>query len=38
VETPVEGSSLDIFPDLMSKDVGTLFARDPAAVQLRFAG
>jgi hypothetical protein len=33
----VEASVLDIFPDPMSRDVGALFARDPAAVEQRFA-
>ncbi|HVU00554.1 MAG TPA: SDR family oxidoreductase [Polyangiaceae bacterium] len=33
----VEASVEDIFPDPMSKDVGALFARDPAAVERRFA-
>jgi short-subunit dehydrogenase len=33
----VESSILDVFPDAMSKDVGTLFAKDPAAVERRFA-
>lgn len=33
----VEASVLDIFPDPMSKDVGALFAKDPAAVERRFA-
>lgn len=33
----VEASLLDIFPDAMSRDVGALFAKDPAAVEKRFA-
>lgn len=33
----VESSVLDIFPDPMSKEVGALFAKDPAAVERRFA-
>ena len=33
----VEASSLDIFPDPMSREVGALFAKDPAAVAQRFA-
>ena len=33
----VESSVLDIFPDPMSSEVGTLFAKDPMAVERRFA-
>ena len=32
----VEASVLDVFPDAMSKYVGALFAKDPAAVERRF--
>ena len=33
----IELSVLDIYPDPMSRDVGALFAKDPAAVERRFA-
>jgi NAD(P)-dependent dehydrogenase (short-subunit alcohol dehydrogenase family) len=33
----VEASVLDVFPDAMSQDVGALFAKDPIAVEKRFA-
>lgn len=33
----IETSVLDIYPDPMSRDVGALFAKDPAAVGRRFA-
>jgi NAD(P)-dependent dehydrogenase (short-subunit alcohol dehydrogenase family) len=33
----VEASVSDIFPDGMSRDVGALFAKDPAALERRFA-
>jgi NAD(P)-dependent dehydrogenase (short-subunit alcohol dehydrogenase family) len=32
----VEAGALDIFPDPMSRDVGAIFAKDPAAVERRF--
>ena len=33
----IEMSTLDIYPDPMSSDVGAMFAKDPAAVERRFA-
>jgi NAD(P)-dependent dehydrogenase (short-subunit alcohol dehydrogenase family) len=33
----VESSTLDIFPDAMSSEIGALFAKDPRAVERRFA-
>jgi NAD(P)-dependent dehydrogenase (short-subunit alcohol dehydrogenase family) len=33
----IERSVLDIYPDPMSRDVGALFAKDPAAVERQFA-
>jgi len=33
----VEAGALDIFPDPMSREVGAAFAKDPAAVERRFA-
>jgi NAD(P)-dependent dehydrogenase (short-subunit alcohol dehydrogenase family) len=32
----IESQTLDIFPDPMSRDVGAIFAKDPAAVERRF--
>jgi NAD(P)-dependent dehydrogenase (short-subunit alcohol dehydrogenase family) len=33
----IESKTLDIFPDPMSREVGAVFAKDPAAVERRFA-